>query len=61
MQKALQTFEEVFATTDPYAAEFDSGLTTFGAAPGLDETKWRPRPVRARKDDDLYVDLNLTL
>ena len=27
----------------------------------MDETKWRPRPVRARKDDDLYVDLNLTL
>lgn len=61
LQRALQTFEEVFSTSDPFAAEFDSGLTTFGAAPGMDETKWRPRPERKRKDDDLYVDLKLTL
>lgn len=61
LQAALEAFEEVFATGDPFAAEYDCGLTTFGAAPGMDETKWRPRPQRRKKDDDLYVDLALTL
>lgn len=46
---------------DPFAAEFDSGISTFGAAPGMDETRWRPRPERKRKDSDLFCDLELTL
>ncbi|CAL5981493.1 Chaperone_protein DnaJ subfamily B [Hexamita inflata] len=61
LQKALDTFEHIFSTTDPFAAEYDSGISAFGAAPGLDETKWRPRPERKRKDPDLFVDLNLKL
>lgn len=51
----------MFSTTDPFAASFDQGFSAFGAAPGLDETKWRPRPERKRKDDDLFVDLELEL
>lgn len=61
LDRAMEVFESVFATSDPFAAEFDQGVSVFGAAPGRDETKWRPRPERKRKDDDLFVDLNLKL
>ncbi|TNJ26351.1 Chaperone protein DnaJ subfamily B [Giardia muris] len=58
---AFKLFEQVFGSIDPFASEFDQGLSNFGTFPGMSETKWRPRPEKKRKDADVFVDLELTL
>jgi len=58
---AFHLFETMFNSTDPFASDFDLGLTDFSTFPAMDERKWRPRPERKRKDPDVLVDLELTL
>lgn len=61
LDEAFKLFEQVFGSMDPFASEFDMGMTDFGTFPSMNETKWRPRPQKKRKDPDVFVDLELTL
>lgn len=61
MDDAFGIFRSVFGTMDPFGADFDAGMSDFGIKPGQNESFWRPRENRLRKDPDILVDLNLTL